>query len=150
MSSLVKTAPARSSTVPPQVGRKGPTCVKKFFRSPPTPSHGYRRRVSRYELGTPGDDEFEPGSDRKALRNRLGLTNASDVDRREAALLALAQGRSYGQIDTGTRITVELIRGLHRSCLGSIYEFAGEVRTVDLAKDTVRFAPVADIETSLR
>jgi len=67
----------------------------------------------------------------------------------EAALLAIAQGRSYLQVETDTRITVDLIRDLHRSWLGPLYEFAGEIRTADLAKDNVRFAPAAYMEGSL-
>jgi cell filamentation protein len=106
--------------------------------------------VSRYDIGAPGDEEFEPGSDRKVLRNKLGLTNPRDIDAKEAALLAIAQARSYGQVETDTPLTVTLIRDLHRSWLGSLYYFAGEIRTVDLVKDTVRFAPVAYLEGSLR
>ena len=109
----------------------------------------YRPGVGRYERGAPGEEEFEPDSNRKVLRNSLGLTSPRDVDSMEAALLAVAQARSYVQIETDTRITVDLIRSLHRSWLGSLYEFAGEIRTVDLAKDTVRFAPVAYMAGSL-
>jgi hypothetical protein len=46
--------------------------------------------VSRYDLGAPGEEEFEPGSDRSVLRNKLGLTSPHDVNYMEAALLAIA------------------------------------------------------------
>lgn len=68
----------------------------------------------------------------------------------EAALLAVAQGRSYLQIETETRMTVDLVRELHRSWLGTLYDIAGKIRTIDLAKDNVRFAPAAYLEGSLR
>ncbi len=67
----------------------------------------------------------------------------------EAALLAVAQGRSYLEIETDAVITVELVRGLHRSWLERLYDFAGEIRTIDLIKDTVRFAPITYMERSL-
>jgi cell filamentation protein len=106
--------------------------------------------VSRYDVGAPGEDEFQPGSDRKVLRNWFGFTSLHDVNYMEAALFAVAQGRSYGQIETNTPFTVSLIRELHRSWLGPLYTFAGEIRTIDLAKGTVHFAPVAYMATSLK
>ena len=106
--------------------------------------------MSRYDLGAPGEEEFEPGSDRRVLRNKLGLTSPHDANYMEAALLAVAQGRSYLQIETDTGITVDLVRDLHRSWLGPLYEFAGEIRTVDLVKNNVRFAPAAYLEGSVR
>lgn len=72
------------------------------------------------------------------------------MDYLEAALLAVAQGRSYGQVETDTTITVTLLQDLHRSWLGMLYDFAGDIRTVDLVKGTVRFAPVAYMESSLK
>lgn len=106
--------------------------------------------MSRYDLGAPGEEEFEPGSDRKVLRNKLGLTSPHNANYIEAALLAVAQGRSYLRIETDTRITVELLCELHRAWFGTLYGFAGEIRTVDLAKGNVRFAPAAYMESSLR
>lgn len=47
-------------------------------------------------------------------------------------------------------MTVALICDLHRSWLGPLYEFAGTIRKVDLAKDEVRFAPLVYLEGSLR
>ena len=111
---------------------------------------GYRPSVSRYIVGTPGDEEFEPGSERQVLRSKLRLTNPREIDHIEAALLTVAQARSYGHIETETPITVALIRDLHRSWLGTLYEFAGEIRSVDLIKDTLCFAPVAYIDGTLQ
>lgn len=106
--------------------------------------------MSRYDLGAPGEEEFEPGSNGRVLRNKLGLTSPHEVNYMEAALLAVAQGRSYLQIETETRMTVDLVRELHRSWLGTLYDIAGKIRTIDLAKDNVRFAPAAYLEGSLR
>ena len=105
--------------------------------------------MKRYDLGPPPDDEFEPNSEPGVLRNRLGLKRSFDVELAESQLLKLAQEKSYFQISPETRITVHLIQELHESWLGPLYEFAGKIRTVDLAKDTVRFAPAVYLPGSL-
>jgi len=105
--------------------------------------------VNRYNTGAPGDEQFEPGSDKTVLRNKLGVTDLAEVGRIEASLLAVAQARSFLHIETETPISVGLIKTLHRSWLGSLYDFAGNIRTIDLAKDSVTFAPVAYIENTL-
>jgi cell filamentation protein len=105
--------------------------------------------VNRYSVGAPGDEQFEPGSDKTVLRNKLGVTNLVEVGRIEASLLAVAQARSFLYIDTETSISVGLIKALHRSWLGSLYDFAGTIRTIDLAKNSVTFAPVAYMENTL-
>lgn len=105
--------------------------------------------MSRYDLGNPGEEQFEPGSSGRVLRNKLGLTTQREAERMEAALLVVAQGRSYLQIETDTRISVAVIKDLHRAWLSPMYDFAGEVRSVDLAKGLVRFAPAAYLANSL-
>jgi cell filamentation protein len=39
---------------------------------------------------------------------------------------------------------------LHRQWLGSIYSFAGQIRTVDMAKDLVTFCPAANLNSQLQ
>jgi cell filamentation protein len=106
--------------------------------------------MNRYDLGAPGEEEFEPGSHRSVLRNRRGIISPREIGALEASLLAIAQARSFHQVETDTPITVALVRTLHRSWLGSLYAFAGSIRQVDLAKGNVRFAPAAYLEGSLR
>jgi len=105
--------------------------------------------VSRYDVGKPGDEQFEPDSDGQVLRNKLGIIDPDEISHRESALLAVAQARSLGQIESDTKFTVTLIRKLHRSWLGLLYEFAGNIRTINLAKDSVAFAPIAFMEGTL-
>ncbi|RYG31451.1 cell filamentation protein Fic [bacterium] len=95
-------------------------------------------------------DEFEPGSDGLVLRNLLGITDPQLADRAEAFLLREAQAESFRTFPADRRFDVELIQALHRSWLGNLYPFAGEIRTVDLSKGAVRFAPVPYMEGSLR
>ena len=96
------------------------------------------------------EDEFEPGSDGRVLRNRRGIVEPAEVGRIESALLALAQSWSFGRIAPDTTLSVALVRELHRRWLASLYDFAGELRSVDLSKGRVRFAPVVYLSSTLR
>lgn len=105
--------------------------------------------MSRYKIGAPGDGEYQFCSSGKVLRNKLGLTNPARIALVESTLLAVAQARSLGHIETNTVFSVALVQGLHRSWLGSLYHFAGEIRNVNMSKGAVVFAPVAYLETTL-
>ena len=87
----------------------------------------------QYPVGT--EAECQPGSHRRVLRNLLGLTRKTDMDRAEYDALVRAQAHYYDEVITpATRITCGLFRRMHRDWLGSIYEWAGEYRSVELAK----------------
>lgn len=45
--------------------------------------------------------------------------------------------------------TVKSLQIIHKAMFGDIYEFAGEIRTVNLAKGNFRFAPVMYLKYSL-
>lgn len=99
--------------------------------------------MSRDTVGTPGDDEYQSGSSGKVLRNKLGLTDPDRIALVESTLLAVARARSLGYFETDTLLSVSLLQVLRRSWLGSLYDFAGEIRKVNMSKGTVVFAPVA-------
>jgi len=46
-----------------------------------------KRKVSRYTTPTGPEAEFQPGSRRQVLRNRLGIARKRDMDRAEYAAL---------------------------------------------------------------
>ena len=83
------------------------------------------------------------------MRNKLGLTDPDRIALVESTLLAVAQPHSLGYFETDTLRTVSLLQVLRRSWLGSLYDFAGEIRKVNMSKGTVVFAPVAYLETTL-
>jgi cell filamentation protein len=105
--------------------------------------------VSRYDFGEDEESTFEPGSNRTVLRNKLHIVDSRDVDEMEASLLTVAQARSFLQIDVAATIDFSLVKELHRSWLGPLYEFAGEVRRVNMSKGGVLFAPVANLPDSI-
>ncbi|MCH8978344.1 MAG: hypothetical protein IH945_03770 [Armatimonadetes bacterium] len=98
--------------------------------------------MDRYEIGGEGKDAFEPGSGGTVLKNHLGVTDSEEMGRIESAALFEAIAWSDEAFDFGTEFSFETLRAMHRQWLGLIYQFAGEVRTVNVSKGNFLFAPV--------
>lgn len=86
--------------------------------------------MNRY--GTPNADAFEPGSNGRVLRNRLGITKKELIDAQEYEALVQAKYKYWSLIQDDMPITVEIIRNMHRDWLAGIYDFGGQLRTVEL------------------
>src|SRR5208337_1902475 len=78
------------------------------------------------------------------LKNRLGITDAATLEQAEAALVAT---RSYelSQKPLAGRFDLSHLEAIHRYLFGDLYEWAGELRTVDISKGEQRFAHHAHI-----
>ncbi len=81
-----------------------------------------------------GDPYLDPASG--VLRNLLGITDAAELARAEAALSAsrlidLERRRLPGRYDLAH------LQAFHRYILGGIYGWAGQLRTVSIAKGSV-------------
>ena len=78
------------------------------------------------------------------LENKLGIMNAGELARTEEQLSkkrALEMFES-GFLDGLQPGTFNSLSAIHRRLFGDIYDFAGEMRTVNIAKGNFRFAPV--------
>ena len=87
-----------------------------------------------------------------ALENKLGITDSAELARVEEKI---SKSRAIELFETGLLDTFEVgtFKGLsqiHRYLFGDIYGFAGELRTVNIAKGAFRFAPVMYLETALK
>ncbi len=85
-----------------------------------------------------GDPYLDPASG--VLRNLLGITDAAELARAEAALSAsrlidLERRRLPGRYDLAH------LQAFHRYILGDVYGWAGELRTVSIAKGSVFCLP---------
>ena len=86
-----------------------------------------------------------------ALENKLGLTSSADLTREEEriskkkAVELFEKGLLY-QLEAGTFSSLQFI---HKYLFEEIYDFAGELRTVNIAKGNFRFAPVMYLEAAL-
>jgi cell filamentation protein len=94
----------------------------------------------------PTDRYVYPGSD--CLRNRLGIRDAKELERVEAertsAILALrVRSPIPGRYD------VDHLKTFHRRIFGDVYDWAGELRTVAIARDQSLFALPEHIEPYL-
>lgn len=69
------------------------------------------------------------------LRNKLGLTSATQLDRMERLLVTQ---RAAEGIPSG-RFGLAHLRAIHRHLFQDIYDWAGEIRTVEIAKDRHQF-----------
>ena len=86
-----------------------------------------------------------------ALENKLGLTSSADLAREEERISKKKAVQLYesGQLAQLTPGTVPALQEVHRILFEEIYDFAGKIRTVNLAKGNFRFAPVLYLESAL-
>ncbi len=86
-----------------------------------------------------------------ALENKLGLTNPADLAREEERISkkkALELFES-GILDTLPAGKFSTLQKIHEYLFSDIYDFAGKVRSVNIAKGNFRFAPLMYLEASL-
>ena len=86
-----------------------------------------------------------------ALENKLGITDSAELARQEELrskkqALRLFESGALEALPVGTFAALQEI---HRSLFGEIYAFAGQLRTVNLAKGNFRFAPLMYLEAAL-
>lgn len=98
----------------------------------------------RYEA-TGVEAQFEPGSRGRVLRNLLGIRRVREMHEAEFDGLLRATEAWFSRARTDQRFTAADIRSMHREWLGDIYPWAGEYRTVDLAKGDFYFANAGQI-----
>ena len=86
-----------------------------------------------------------------ALEKRLGILETAELAREEERLskrraVELFESGALDQLEPGT---VAALREIHRQLFQDVYAFAGELRTVNLAKGNFRFAPLMYLEAAL-
>ena len=86
-----------------------------------------------------------------ALENKLGLTSESELARVEEKI---SKTKALELYDTGLLDRFEVgtfvgLAAIHRYLFENIYAFAGQMRTVNIAKGNFRFAPVMYLAAAL-
>ena len=86
-----------------------------------------------------------------ALENKLGLTNSASLAREEERIskkkaIELFENGILDNLPAGKFSTLQTI---HKYLFGDIYDFAGELRTVNISKGNFRFAPLMYLESAL-
>lgn len=104
---------------------------------------GSIKKGRRYETSALLEDQYEPGSRGRVLRNLIGITGKREMDRVEMREQLRAMDELFDSYGRGHRFTADDIRKIHRAWLGPIYAWAGQYRKVNLSKGDFTFA-VAD------
>ena len=86
-----------------------------------------------------------------ALENKLGITNSAELAREEERIskkkaVELFESGSLDKLAPGRFASLQAI---HKALFEDIYDFAGELRTVNLAKGNFRFASLLYLEAAL-
>ena len=86
-----------------------------------------------------------------ALENKLGITSSSKLAEAEERI---SKKKALELFENGILDTLEAgkfsaLKAIHKYLFEDIYDFAGELRTMNIAKGNLRFAPVMYLEAAL-
>ncbi|HAG52101.1 MAG TPA: cell filamentation protein Fic [Deltaproteobacteria bacterium] len=98
------------------------------------------KKSKRYDTSHLIEDQAEPGSRGRVLRNLLHITHKREMDRREKAeqMRTIEELTAIFAVDH--RFTAADICKMHKMWLGTIYEWAGKYRQVKVSKGDFSFA----------
>ncbi len=86
-----------------------------------------------------------------APQNKLGITSSTELAEAEERIskkkaLELFENGLLDRLEPGTTAS---LKAIHKYLFDEIYDFAGELRTVNIAKGNFRFAPLMYLEAAL-
>lgn len=86
------------------------------------------------------------------LENKLGIDNSAELAREEERISKKRAIELFeqGMLDGYEAGKFKTLQAIHSYLFGDIYDFAGKIRTVNLAKGNFRFAPLMYLETALQ
>ena len=86
------------------------------------------------------------------LENKLNITDPAELAREEERISKKKAKEMFetGFFDKLEAGTFESLKQIHRYLFGDIYDFAGEIRKVNIAKGNFRFTPLAYLEEAIK
>ena len=86
-----------------------------------------------------------------ALENKLGLTSSADLAREKERISKKKAVELFekGILDNLPVGKFSTLQAIHKYLFEDIYDFAGELRTVNIAKGNFRFAPLMYLQAAL-
>ena len=86
-----------------------------------------------------------------ALENKLGITDSAELAREEERISKMRAIELFesGFLSSLTPGTFAALSKIHAFLFSDIYDFAGKVRTVNIAKGNFRFAPLMYLNAAL-
>ena len=87
-----------------------------------------------------------------ALQNKLGITDSTELAREEERISKRKAAEMFesGMLDEMIPGSYKALQAIHNYLFCDIYEFAGQTRTVNIAKGNFRFAPVMYLDAALK
>lgn len=86
------------------------------------------------------------------LKNKLGIDNSAELAREEERISKKRAMELFerGMLDGYEAGKFKTLQAIHSYLFGDIYDFAGKIRTVNLAKGNFRFAPLMYLGAALQ
>ena len=86
-----------------------------------------------------------------AIENKLGIIDSAELAREEERISKKKAVQLFesGMLDALPAGTFASLQAIHKYLFEDIYDFAGQLRTVNLAKGSLRFAPLMYLEAAL-
>lgn len=86
------------------------------------------------------------------LENKLNTTDPAELARREEKISKRKAKEMFetGYLNTLKSRTFETLKKIHKYLFEDIYEFAGEIRKVNIAKGNFRFIPLFYLEQAIK
>ena len=87
-----------------------------------------------------------------ALENRLGITDSAELSREEERIsktraVELFESDFFSSVKAGS---FDALSKIHARLFSDIYDFAGKLRQVNIAKGNFRFAPIMYLEEAIK
>ena len=91
--------------------------------------------------------------ERKAygIKNKLNITDSTELARMEEKISKKKAVELFenGYLDNYKAGSFEMLAAIHKYLFGEIYDFAGDVRCVNISKGNFRFAPVMYLQAAI-
>lgn len=86
------------------------------------------------------------------LENKLNITDQTELSREEERISKIRAKEMFetGYLNKLEAGTFDALKKIHKYLFEEIYEFAGEVRKVNIAKGNFRFTPIVYLEESIK
>ncbi|NLV25484.1 MAG: Fic family protein [Deltaproteobacteria bacterium] len=101
--------------------------------------------TDRYDTSQLVENQHEPGSHGRVLKNLLGIKRKREMNRAEESRFVRLMDEAVERFESDHRFTAEDIRWLHRFWLADIYVWAGAYRSVNVGKSGFMFAAAAHV-----
>ena len=100
---------------------------------------------ARYNTDDLIETQFQAGSNKRVLKNLLGIKSKRAMDGQEAIKLFHASFWAIERYPVNHRFSANDIKQMHKQWLGEIYPWAGEYRQVNISKGNFTFAMAAQV-----